>query len=99
MKSNSVSKAPQAAGARRVKIEVKADEANEVAITGDFNRWLQKGVRLSHDGDGIWRTLLELAPGEYQYRLLVDGEWRDHSGAAKHVPNPFGTENCVLVVV
>ncbi|MBI3858582.1 MAG: hypothetical protein HY293_23090, partial [Planctomycetes bacterium] len=43
-------------------------------------------------------TALDLPPGEYEYRLIVDGVWRDHPGAAKRVPNPFGTENCVLVV-
>jgi hypothetical protein len=42
--------------------------------------------------------VLNLAPGEYQYRLLVDGEWKDHSEAKRRVPNAFGSENCVLTV-
>ncbi len=42
--------------------------------------------------------MLELAPGEYQYRLIVDGEWRDHSEATRRVANSFGTQNCVLIV-
>jgi hypothetical protein len=35
---------------------------------------------------------------EYQYRLVVDGEWRDHAEAPRRVSNPYGTENCVLTV-
>jgi len=94
-----VSKGAKTTPARRIPISVNAAGADKVTITGDFNSWAKEGIRLSHDGTGTWRTVLELAPGEYQYRLLVDGEWRDHSEAAKRVPNPFGTENCVLIVV
>ena len=49
-------------------------------------------------GSGDWITVLELAPGEYQYRLIVDGEWRDHSEAARKIGNPFGTQNAILIV-
>jgi len=85
--------------ARRVAIVVKALEAKEVRVTGDFTKWAMRGIRLSHDGKGQWRTVLPLAPGEYQYRLLVDGEWRDHGEATERVANPFGSENCVLKVL
>jgi 1,4-alpha-glucan branching enzyme len=75
-----------------------APKAKEVIVTGDFTRWSRTGVPLRTTGDGIWETTLLLAPGEYQYRLLVDGLWQDHPNARKRVPNPFGSENCVLVV-
>jgi 1,4-alpha-glucan branching enzyme len=84
---------------RRVAIVVKAPEAREVRVTGDFTRWVKQGIRLSHDGKGQWRTVLPLDPGEYQYRLLVDGEWKDHAEATERVANPFGSENCVLKVL
>ncbi len=98
MGTMNVSKATRKVGVRQVPIEVRADGAKEVAITGDFNRWEREGLTLKSDGNGKWRTGLELRPGEYQYRLIVDGQWRDHPEAAKRVPNPFGTENCVLIV-
>jgi 1,4-alpha-glucan branching enzyme len=84
--------------ARLVPIDVRADGAKKVAITGDFNRWAKEGTPLSASGKASWRTVLELPPGEYQYRLIVDGQWQDHPEAKKRVPNPFGTENCVLIV-
>ena len=83
---------------RRVPIIVKETIAEEVRVTGDFSDWVKDGVRLSHDGNGEWRTVLPLEPGEYQYRLLVDGEWKDHTEATERVANPFGSENCVLRV-
>ncbi len=84
--------------ARRVPIVVKREDAKEVTITGDFTSWKEDGFKLTKTPTGEWRTTIELAPGEYQYRLRVDGVWQDDSQAKKRVANPFGTENCVLTV-
>jgi 1,4-alpha-glucan branching enzyme len=86
-------------GPRRVPLVVKKLEAAEVRVTGDFTGWDEEGIRLSPVGEGQWRTVLPLQPGRYQYRLIVDGSWRDDPEAAERVPNPFGSENCVLQVV
>jgi 1,4-alpha-glucan branching enzyme len=83
---------------RSVRLAVAAGEAKEVIITGDFTGWTKEGVRLSYAGKGAWETTLGLAPGEYQYRLIVDGRWQDHPDATRRIPNPFGTQNCVLEV-
>lgn len=83
---------------RRIPVTVKVEGARTVLITGDFTQWAAEGIRLSHNGNGTWKTELELAPGEYQYRLLVDGQWRDHLEATRKVANPYGTQNCVLIV-
>lgn len=83
---------------RRVPVTVKAQGAREVVLTGDFTGWAIDKVRLAPVKEGEWLGQLELAPGEYQYRLIVDGQWRDHPEAAKKVPNPYGSENCVLTV-
>jgi len=82
---------------RKVPLKVKADGAKVVVLTGDFTQWAKDRVRLTPTVGGEWITVLELAPGDYQYRLIVDGEWRDHPEAPK-IGNPFGTQNCVLTV-
>ena len=83
---------------RAVRFSIAAAGAKEVIVTGDFTGWTKEGVKLTRMGPGAWETTLQLAPGEDQYRLLVDGTWRDHPGARRRVPNPFGSQNCVLVV-
>lgn len=83
---------------RRVRYSVRLPRADEVALTGDFNSWEAEGIPLHHDGGDEWYIVLELTPGEYQYRLRVDGEWRDDPESIRRVPNPFGTENCILLV-
>ncbi len=84
--------------ARAVPLEVVAPTALYVEVTGDFTGWVQYGLRLRRDGNGGWRIVLHLEPGEYQYRLLINGEWKDHAEATRRVLNPFGTQNCVLEV-
>jgi len=84
---------------RSVPFVVRGVEARDVAVTGDFTGWSADGIRLTKGSDGQWISTLQLEPGEYQYRLIVDGEWRNNGEAERRVPNPYGTENCVLTVV
>lgn len=90
---------PQRPAFKQVNLVTRAENAKEVVVAGEFNNWSEEGIRLAADSNGEWRTTLKLPPGEYQYRLRVDGQWRDHPEAQKRVPNPFGTENCVLCVM
>jgi len=83
---------------KRVLFVARIPNASEVVVTGDFTNWSEEGIRLSQDCQGEWSVVLNLDPGEYQYRLRVDGHWQDHPGAQKRVLNPFGTDNCILVV-
>ena len=90
--------APAPSPVKKVPLRVKAVGAKEVVLTGDFTQWAKDKIRLTPATGGEWITVLELAPGEYQYRLIVDGEWRDHSEATRKIGNPFGTQNAVLIV-
>ena len=84
--------------AKPVTFIVEAPDAKEVVLTGDFTKWAVDQIRCTRGSDGKWRGSVTLAPGEYQYRLRVDGQWRDHPAASRRVPNSFGSENCVLTV-
>ncbi len=53
---------------------------------------------MTFDGKDTWHLELELPPGTYEYRFVVDGEWGDDPEAARRVANPFGGENAVRVV-
>ena len=83
---------------KKVSFAVKLPGAREVVLTGDFTAWARDRVRLAPAPNSEWTTTLELKPGEYQYRLIVDGQWRDHSEAKRRVPNAYGSQNCVMTV-
>ena len=69
-----------------------------VRVTGSFCDWESNSVALKKDRKGNWKTKLELIPGRYEYRFLVDGEWRDDPNCSERSPNGFGSDNCVLTV-
>ena len=83
---------------REVPFTVRAKGASEVVVTGDFTQWTREGIRLRKGPNDEWRTVLELEPGEHQYRLVIDGNWQDDPQATKRVPNPYGGHNSVLRV-
>jgi enterochelin esterase family protein len=47
-------------------------DAEAVAIYGSFNDWIQTKNYCAREGDG-WVCRVDLAPGKYTYKFLVDG--------------------------
>jgi enterochelin esterase family protein len=47
-------------------------DAQVVAVYGSFNNWIQTKNYCAKEGDG-WVCRIDLAPGKYTYRFLVDG--------------------------
>jgi len=45
----------------------------KVEVAGEFNKWTPS--LLDKEGDS-WLVKLELEPGKYQYKFVVDGEWK-----------------------
>jgi 1,4-alpha-glucan branching enzyme len=86
------------AGKRRVVFKVKAPFAKEIVLLGDFNNWKAGVHPMQKDSQGLWKVNLRLAPGSYEYKLLVDGKWWEDRGEKKGIRNPFGTHNRVMVV-
>jgi 1,4-alpha-glucan branching enzyme len=75
-------------------------QAESVALCGDFNDWLAETIKLARNGDGTWHAIVPLERGRtYRYRYLLDGQrWENAWDAADYIPNPYGTEDSVVVV-
>ena len=88
--------------AREVVVRFRDRRASDVRIAGDFNGWVpDKGVRSLIEADGdvrIWTKILLLPPGRYQYRYVVDGEWREDPENPEGVASHVGGRNSILVV-
>lgn len=72
-----------------------AGEAKEVFLAGDFNQWTPAPMALVNDE---FRLSLHLAPGRYEYKFVVDGQWCNDTAAAESAPNAFGTTNSMVQV-
>jgi chromosome partitioning protein len=87
---------------REITVRFSDTHAGDVRIAGDFNGWVpDKGVRSvieAADGARVWTKILHLPPGTYQYRYVVDGEWREDPANADSAATPTGLVNSVLVV-
>ena len=87
---------------REVTVQFRDPAAGDVRIAGDFNGWIpDKGVRSVIDsvsGSRVWTKVLQLPPGTYQYRYVVDGEWRADPDNPEVVSSAAGGRNSVLVV-
>ncbi len=45
-----------------------------VAVAGSFNQWQPATNLMTADEKGVYRTTLELAPGVYEYKFVVDSK-------------------------
>ena len=81
-----------------VEFTCRAPEAKTVCIAGKFNAWDTSSTPMKKEKDGTWRIKLKLPPGKYEYKYFVDGAWASDQKCSELVPNPFGTNNCVISV-
>ncbi len=72
--------------------------AKRVALSGEFNQWSTDKTRMQRNAAGHWEATVELAPGRYEYKFVVDGEWVPDPLAHQTVWNPHGTLNSVVQV-
>lgn len=72
--------------------------ALSVLLVGDFTHWQERPIAMKKGHAGVWTTTVDLDPGSYHYRFMVDGEWRDDPENTVRVPNVFGTEDAVCKV-
>ncbi|MCK5833374.1 glycogen-binding domain-containing protein [bacterium] len=83
--------------------------ARQVQICGNFNNWCGTkdtggildpsiGMMFDDESDGIWETTLDLPPGRYQYKFVIDRvNWTiDPSSADTDFED--GIENSMVIV-
>ena len=81
-----------------VRFEFTHPTAATVCVAGTFNQWQPEAKTLHSSGVGNWWKETALAPGIYEYCLVVDGKWMPDPLAKESVPNPFGGRNSILKV-
>lgn len=68
----------------------------EVKIAGEFNDWIpDRGIE-TLDAGGDLKKVLRIPPGQYQYRIVIDGKWQDDPFNPNRVKNKFGGNNSLL---
>ncbi|WP_297506104.1 alpha-amylase family glycosyl hydrolase [Thermococcus sp.] len=94
----------------RVPVTFTYDPGNRtvisVSLRGSFNNWGEWPMK---EEKGVWKTTVCLAPGKYQYKYFIDGQWvKDMSDdgtrrpydpeADGYVNDGYGGKNAVRIV-
>ena len=82
---------------KSVTFTLDAPASRDVSIAGYFNDW--KPQAMIKERDGLWRATLQLAPGTYRYRFLVDTIWREDPNNPSKVLNDSGGFDSICVNV
>ena len=72
--------------------------AQHVSVAGDFNGWNPEAHPMKRISQTTYAIRFKLPPGEYQYKLVVDGTWVEDPSAKRQVPNGHGSRNSILLV-
>jgi 1,4-alpha-glucan branching enzyme len=86
------------ARAKPALFKLYAPQAKRVSLAGTFNNWNTKTVSAKKDARGNWTAKVNLKPGRYEYKFVVDGNWTSDPNCASHAPNSFGSQNCVIEI-
>ena len=70
-------------------------DAKKVILAGSFNKWDENLFAMNKVENG-WEITLQIKPGFYEYRYIVDGKWMEDPFNPNKVKNEFGEYNSVI---
>ena len=72
--------------------------AKAIFVAGQFNNWSPTANPLKKDDTGIWTASISVKPGKYQYKFVVDGDWRLDPTCPDSADDGTGNMNSVKTV-
>lgn len=74
-----------------VHFRVRFPDATTVQLVGAFEGWHERHYPMQRDSDGLWTMTLDIGPGEYLFRYVVDeSSWHLDDAAHGEVKTPDG---------
>ena len=74
------------------------EKAKKVILAGSFNKWDENLFKMEKC-DGSWEITLQIKPGIYEYKFIVDGEWMEDKNNPSKIENEFDGYNSVVSIV
>lgn len=89
--------ASTSAGRKRVTFQVTAPESSDVSVAGSFNNWETLALNAGSGAkSSTYSKILFLAPGTYEYKFIINGEWLLDPTCQETAPNEHGSQNSLL---
>jgi len=84
---------------KEVTFTVHAEKGKAVYVAGEFNNWDPTAKKMAYKAkEGLYSASMKLAPGDYQYKFVIDGTWCADPENVNSVANDQGTFNSVVSV-
>jgi enterochelin esterase-like enzyme len=78
--------------------ELDAPEAKAVFYAGEITQWDQHMLPMQRGADGKWRLAVDLGPGQWLYKFVVDGRWIADPGPADRDADGQGGEHSFVFI-
>ena len=86
-------------GKNKVSFELQAGHGRTVCLAGSFNDWEPDNSQMNYNSaKKCYQLDIDLAPGYYEYKFVINGEWVLDEANPNFAANDFGTLNSVIVV-
>lgn len=80
-----------------IKFSIKPEnKPSKVCIAGDFNQWKPQAMKKQKDES--FALTLNLQPGTYEYKFIIDDQWVVDPDNSVWAMNSYGTLNSVAQV-
>lgn len=77
---------------------IAAPDAKAVFLAGEMTDWEAGKVAMQRDEHGTWHTALDLAPGQWLYKFVVDGQWVPDPATDDHDADGQGGQHSFVFV-
>ena len=74
------------------------NRAERVYLVGDFNKWNEQSLPMRKSRGRGFELELDIPPGRYQFKYLIDGIWWNDPNADDYKNNFWGSEDSVICV-
>ena len=86
------------AHATPAQFSIAAPDAKEVFLAGEMTDWDAGKVAMQRDERGTWHAALDLEPGQWLYKFVVDGQWVQDPASDDHDADGQGGQHSFVFV-
>ena len=97
-RQRNTAKADQSGRGQTVVMEFVSNGIEKLQLAGEFNDWVPDKDVDTQIEKGVIRKIINVKPGKYQYRLIIDGKWQKDSSNPYQILNEYGEVNSLLYV-
>lgn len=86
------------ARAEPIDFSIAAPNAKQVFLAGEMTDWDVDKRAMQRDASGTWHATLDIEPGQWLYKFVVDGQWVQDPATSDHDADGQGGQHSFVFV-